>query len=229
MQIKHGGCCLSARRHMRALINLCNFSRREWGCYRFCVTGWAPEHRLIAYGWIIHMRDEIAGQLHGPCQWRLTRRVLAIVRRWRGWKWSVLTSLHQPLFSSPPAPRHLALIHPIFLFFSPRLRHIQISADEITSTAAATQQHVMMMHVLVELIIWISAKAKTVHAKRLTAVWMPRSRGIGGERSSWRGERVSEMKLQLRRFILTIHSHFWQLLCWWVLWFKGKIAFLLAL
>lgn len=160
---------------------------------------------------------------------RLTRRVPAIVRWWRGWKWSVLTSLHQPLFSSPPAPRHLALIHPIFLFFSPRLWHIQISADEITSTAAATQQHVMMMHVLVELIIWISAKAKTVHAKRLTAVWMPRSRGIGGERSSWRGERVSEMKLQLRRFILTIHSHFWQLICWWVLWFKGKIAFLLAL
>lgn len=70
MQIKRGGCCLSTRRHVRALINLCNFSRRERGCYRFCVTGWAPEHRLIAYGWIIHMRDEIAGQLHGPCQWR---------------------------------------------------------------------------------------------------------------------------------------------------------------
>lgn len=208
MQIKHGGCCLSARRHMRALINLCNFRRREKGCYRFCVTGWAPEHRLIAYGWIIHMRDKIAGQLHGPCQWG--------PGGWRGERQQSYVDgegENDPcslLFISLCSLSHLhhatwpwSISYP-----PPRLQHILISADEITSTAAATQQHVMMMHVLVELIIWISAKAETVHANRLTAAWMPRSRGIGGERSSWRGERVAEMKLQLCRFILTIHSHF---------------------
>lgn len=179
MQIKHGGCCLSARWHVRALINLCNFSRRERGCYRFCVTGWAPEHRLIAYGWIIHMRDEIAGQLHRPCQWRsggwrAKRRQLYI----DGEGGNDPCSLLFIGLCSLPHLHHATWPWSILYFsFSPRLQHIQISADEITSTAAATQQHVMMMHVLVELIIWISAKAKTVHANRLTAAW---SRGIGG-------------------------------------------------
>lgn len=67
MQIKHGGCCLSACRCLCALINLCNFSRHKWGCYRFCVTGWASERWLIGYGWIIHLNRRIAASLCGPC------------------------------------------------------------------------------------------------------------------------------------------------------------------
>lgn len=69
MQIKHGGCCLSVCRRLCALINLCNFNRHKWGCYRFCVTGWALEHWLIGYGWIIHLNHWIAAWLCGPCQW----------------------------------------------------------------------------------------------------------------------------------------------------------------
>lgn len=69
MQIKHGGCCLSACPCLCALMNLCNFSRHKWGCYRFCVTGWALERWLIGYGWIIHLNHRIAAPLCGPRQW----------------------------------------------------------------------------------------------------------------------------------------------------------------
>lgn len=212
MQIKHGGCCLSARRHVRALINLCNFSRRERGCYRFCVTGWAPEHRLIAYGWIIHMREEIAGQLHGPCQWRSGG--------WRAGNCALMVRvkmirapLHQPLFSSLPAPRHLALICLVFLFFPPvsnTFRYLLMKLHWLL------QQHSSMSWWCMFWWSWSSEYRLRLRQFMPNAWQQYGCQGLmesGGERSSWRGESVSEMKLQLCRFISTIHSHFWQLIC----------------
>lgn len=57
-----------------------------------------------------------------------------------------------------------------------------------------------------------SAKAKTVHANRLTAAYIQRS--TLHRKSSWQGETliVFEMKLWLCWFLF-IHSYFWQLIC----------------
>jgi len=79
VQIKHGHCYLSACRHLCALINLCNFNRHKWECYRFCVTRWALEYWLIGYGWIIHLKHRIAVWLRRPCQW--------LSGGWRGECW----------------------------------------------------------------------------------------------------------------------------------------------
>lgn len=117
MQIKHGGCCLSACRCLCALINLCNFSRHKWGCYRFCVTGWASERWLIGYGWIIHLNRRIAASLCGPRQW-LSERWWAECWEQYGdvgeWKWWMLlqqTFLYQQkCFFSLPAWWNLDVI-----------------------------------------------------------------------------------------------------------------------
>lgn len=58
-QIKHGCCFLSPCKHLHASINLFDSSSRQGGCYRFCVTRWALEYRLIGYAWIIHLKHSI--------------------------------------------------------------------------------------------------------------------------------------------------------------------------
>lgn len=82
-----------------ALINLCNFNRHKWGCYRFCVTGWALEHWLIGYGWIIHLNHKIAAWLCGPCQWLSGSLTSAgdgtMTAEWKWSMLSLLTFLHQ--------------------------------------------------------------------------------------------------------------------------------------
>lgn len=115
MQIKHGACCLSVCWRLCALINLCNFNRHKWGCYHFCVTGWALEHWLIGYGWIIHLNHRIAAWLCGPCQW--------LSPGWRAelWEWydnGRLKMIHalSANFSSSAEKLHLFFFS--FLFFT---------------------------------------------------------------------------------------------------------------
>lgn len=132
MQIKHGGCCLSVCRRPWALINLCNFGRHKWGCYRFCVTGWALEHRLIGYGWIIHLNHRIAAWLCGPCQWLsrgMTGQSAGNAAMIGEWKWSVLfllTFLDQqkcyPCFFFLTSTIDIGF-HPALLFSSPAILH----------------------------------------------------------------------------------------------------------
>lgn len=153
MQIKHGGCCLSVCRRLCALINLCNFNRHKWGCYRFCVTGWALEHWLIGYGWIIHLNHRTAAWLCGPCQW------MSVGWRAECWEWcddGRVKMIHalSVNFSSSAEMLHLFFCQLngswlcssiAFFFFHHRphctikhFQHAQISADELISSAAAT-------------------------------------------------------------------------------------------
>lgn len=151
MQIKHGGCCLSVCRGVHALINLYNFSRHKWGCYRFCVTGLALEHWLIGYGWIIHLNHGIGAWLCGPCQWVSGVDRLSSGNGMMIWEreWSTLSTN----FGSSAQMLHLLLptqwiLAPIqYCFFLTNECHtapestfnmFSMPADELFSTAAVT-------------------------------------------------------------------------------------------